>query len=281
MKRILTIQDLSCLGKCSLTIALPLLSAMGLETVVLPTALLSTHSRFRDFTFHDLSDQILPITAHWKKEGAVFDAIYTGYLGSEREIDLVKKVISDFRREDTLVFVDPVMGDHGKLYAGFDGKYLTKNRELCEMADIIVPNLTEAAFLTGTAYQETDTEEEIVPLLLKLLSLGPKSAVITGVSLSEGEIGAAGMESAQAGLFSCQSRKLPALCHGTGDIFSSVTVGGLLRGLSLADAVKLAVDFTEITIEETMKRGTDLRYGVAFEAAIPELVRMLSACANP
>ena len=149
MKRILTVQDISCLGKCSLTIALPVISALGVEAVILPTAVLSTHTMFSGWTCKDLSDQIGPITEHWKREGVKFDAIYTGYLGTEEQIDQMKQLFSDFGGDDTLIFVDPAMGDKGKLYPAFDMAYAKKNAELCACADIIVPNITEAAFMTG------------------------------------------------------------------------------------------------------------------------------------
>ena len=148
MKRILTIQDISCLGKCSITVALPVISAMGVETTILPTAVLSTHTMFQNFTVKDLTDQLVPITEHWKKEGIHFDAIYTGYLGSDEEIEIVKKIFADFGGDDTLIFVDPVMADHGKLYPAFDEAYAKHNASLCGAADIIVPNLTEACFMT-------------------------------------------------------------------------------------------------------------------------------------
>ena len=154
MKRILTIQDISCLGKCSLTVALPLISATGVEAVILPTALLSTHTMFKGFTCKDLADQIEPIAAHWKKEGVVFDAVYTGYLGTEEEIETVKNLIRDFRRDDTVVFVDPAMGDNGRLYPAFDEHYAKKNASLCAVADMIVPNITEACFMTWPAAEK-------------------------------------------------------------------------------------------------------------------------------
>ena len=154
MKRVLTVQDISCLGKCSLTIALPVISALGVETVILPTAVLSTHTMFKNFTCKDLSDQIDPIVSHWKSENVKFDAIYTGYLGTPGQIDQMKALFKEFRGEDTIVFVDPVMADNGKLYPAFDMDYVKKNAELCAAADIIVPNITEAALMTGMEYRE-------------------------------------------------------------------------------------------------------------------------------
>ena len=277
MKRILTIQDISCLGKCSTTIALPLLSAMGVETVILPTALLSTHTMFKGFTCLDLSDQILPITRHWKSEGVHFDAIYTGYLGSEAEIDLAAQVISDFREEDTLVFVDPVMGDNGKLYAAFDRHYAVKNRELCALADIIVPNITEGSLMTEMPYQETCTRPYLEEMLGRLCSFGCGMAALTGVSLSEGQTGVMGYDNRRKEYFSYQNEHVPASFHGTGDIFASVTIGALLNSLSWPQALKTAADYTALTIRETMKENKKPGYGVNFELTIPELIRMLKA----
>ncbi len=196
MKKILTIQDISCLGKCSLTVALPLLSALGNETVILPSALLSTHTMFKDFTFKDLSDQMLPICKHWQKEQVKFDAIYTGYLGNKEMIETVKQIISEFKTTDTMVFIDPVMADNGKLYPGFDTEYAAENASLCALADMIVPNISEACFLTGIPYQEEYDEAYIKRLLKGLLDLGAQNVIITGVSLSANKTGVYAYEKA-------------------------------------------------------------------------------------
>ncbi|MBO4338961.1 MAG: pyridoxamine kinase [Clostridiales bacterium] len=275
MKRILTIQDVSCLGKCSLTVALPLLSAMGVETVILPTAVLSTHTMFEGFTVKDLSDQLEPITAHWKKQGFRFDAIYTGYLGTEEEIEAVKGIIKDFADENTLVFIDPAMGDNGKLYPAFDLAYAKRNATLCGIADVIVPNITEACFMTDAEYKEQYDEAYVRDLLNKLVSLGSKTAILTGVSLSEGKTGAMGLDSETGEYFVYQNDRIPAAYHGTGDIFSSVVVGALMRGLSRVDAIKIAADYTADTIALTMNNPDKPWYGVDFEATIPELVEEL------
>ena len=275
MKRILTIQDISCFGKCSLTVALPILSAMGIETVILPTAVLSTHTLFKNFTCKDLSDQLTPITDHWKQEGITFDAIYTGYLGTEEEIDTVIRIIETFRNENTLVIVDPAMGDNGRLYAAFDEHYAKQNAKLCAVADIADPNITEAAFLTGLPYRETYSEEYIRDLLLALAEIGTKTPVLTGVSLSEGKTGAMGYDSQKKEFFSYQNDRIPAAYHGTGDIFSSVLAGAFVLGAKRSDALKIAADYTALTIAETLKNPENPWYGVDFEETIPSLVRML------
>lgn len=276
MKRILTIQDISCLGKCSITVALPVISAMGVETTILPTAVLSTHTMFQNFTVKDLTDQLVPITEHWKKEGIHFDAIYTGYLGSDEEIEIVKKIFADFGGDDTLIFVDPVMADHGKLYPAFDEAYAKHNASLCGAADIIVPNLTEACFMTGTEYREDYDEAYIKDLLAKLAALGSKVVVLTGIAFGAGKNGVYGLDTVSGEYFAYENDHIDAAYHGTGDVFSSVSVGGIVRGLSYADAFALAADYTADTIRETLKNPDKPWYGVDFEATIPELVKMLA-----
>jgi pyridoxine kinase len=275
MKRILTIQDISCFGKCSLTVALPLLSAMGIETVILPTAVLSTHTLFKGFTCKDLSDQLKPITDHWKQEGITFDAICTGYLGTEEEIDTVIDIIRTFRNENTLVFVDPAMGDNGKLYPVFDVHYAKKNADLCAVADIADPNITEGSYLTGLPYRETYTEDYVKEMLSALAALGTKMPILTGVSLSEGKTGAMGYDTVKKEYFFYQNEKIPAAYHGTGDIFSSVLAGAFVLGIDRTEALKIAADYTADTIAETVKDPADPWYGVNFEATIPQLVDSL------
>lgn len=275
MKRVLTVQDISCLGKCSLTIALPVISAMGVETVILPTAVLSTHTMFKNFTCKDLSDQIEPITKHWKDEGVEFDAIYTGYLGTAEQIDQMKTLFHTFRGKDTLVVVDPVMADNGKLYPAFDMNYVRKNAELCGEADIIVPNITEASLMTGMEYREEYGEDYIRKLLGKLNELGARISVLTGVSLKPGETGVMGYDRKTGEYFVYQNRKINAAYHGTGDLFSSTFVGAVMRGKTWQDAMKIAADYTAHTIEVTLNNPKKPWYGVDFEATLPELIRSL------
>ncbi len=275
MKRVLTIQDISCLGKCSLTIALPVISAMGVETVILPTAVLSTHTMFKNFTVKDLSDQIEPIKDHWLSEDVKFDAIYTGYLGTIEQIDQMKELFSDFRRDGVTVFVDPVMADNGKLYPAFDMDYVKKNAELCAEADIIVPNITEAAFMTGMEYKEEYDEAYIKEMLSKLNEFGAKVSVLTGVSLEPGKTGVMGYDREADDYFVYQNDRVDATYHGTGDLFSSSCVGAMMRGKSWQEAMKIAADYTAYTIEVTLKNPEKPWYGVDFEATIPELLKKL------
>lgn len=275
MKRVLTIQDISCLGKCSLTIALPVISAMGVETTILPTAVLSTHTMFQNFTCKDLSDQIEPICQHWQSENIVFDAIYTGYLGTVEQIEQMKTLFQTFRTEENLIFIDPVMADNGKLYPAFNMEYVKKNAELCGLADIIVPNITEASFMTGMPYREEYDEAYIKEMLQKLAALGPKIAVLTGVSLEPGKTGVMGLDTRTGEYFLYQNRKIDAAYHGTGDLFSSVCVGAMMRGITWQRAMEIAADYTALTIEETLKNPAKPWYGVDFEATIPALLKML------
>lgn len=274
MKRVLTIQDISCLGKCSLTIALPVISALGAETVILPTAVLSTHTMFRNFTCKDLSDQIEPIAAHWKSEGVAFDAIYTGYLGTAEQVDQIKELFRNFRGEGTVIIVDPVMADNGKLYPAFDMDYVKKNAELCAEADIIVPNITEASLMTGMEYREEYDESYVKELLARLNELGAGISVLTGVSLEKGKTGVMGYERETGEYYIYQNRRIDAAYHGTGDLFSSTCVGQILRGLNWRDAMRIAADYTARTIEVTLQNPDKPWYGVDFEATIPELLAM-------
>ena len=274
MKRVLTIQDISCLGKCSITIALPVISALGSEAVILPTAVLSTHTMFKNFTVKDLSDQIEPITQHWLSEDVKFDAIYTGYLGTPEQIDQMKELFTKFRGENTLVFVDPVMADNGKLYPAFDMAYAKKNAELCGAADIIVPNITEAAFMTDMEYrEEKDHDEEYIKKMLgRLAELGARINVLTGVSLEPGKTGVMGLDTETGDYYLYQNDKINASFHGTGDLFSSTCVGEMMRGKSWQDAMRIAAEYTARTIEVTMHNPDKPWYGVDFEATLPELI---------
>jgi len=269
-KRILTIQDISCFGKCSLTVALPIISAMGIECTVIPTAVLSAHTAcFEDYTFRDLTGDIAGIARHWNSHGLSLDGIYTGYLGSPEQAEIVCGVIDSFR--PTFVFVDPAMADHGKLYAGFDMRIVEAMRELCGVADVIVPNLTEAAFLLGEEYTPERYGDMAVirDILVRLTDLGAKTAVLTGVC-SDGKQGCVSYCRETGEVVEYFSEHLPVKCHGTGDVFSSSMFGAMIRGKSLLDSMKTAVEFTLSCIRETMGDESHW-YGVRFEKCLPLL----------
>lgn len=272
MKRIVTVQDISCLGKCSLTVALPIISAMGTECCVIPTAVLSTHTMFSRFTFRDLTEDIPAIMDHWEEEKFRFDAIYTGYLGSQQQLDMVADLFSRF---SGLRVVDPVMADHGKLYAGFSPEFPKAMAKLCGKADIILPNLTEACFMLDVPYRETCDRPFAEALLRKLTGLGAKIAVLTGMSFEEGKVGFLGYDSEKNQFFEYYNQKIDAAYHGTGDIFASTAVGALMAGVELQKALSVAADYTAECIRITKEDPTDLRYGVYFERALPDLVKRL------
>ena len=276
MKRVLTIQDISCVGKCSLTVALPIISAFGVETAVLPTAVLSTHTAFKGFTFRDLTGDLTDIAKHWKDQDIGFDAMYTGYLGSFEQLSIVEKIFNDFKTKDNLILIDPVMADNGKLYPGFDQKFADAMAKLCKNADIIVPNLTEASFMLHTPYVESGyTEDYIKDLLKKLTDLGAKKALLTGVSFSDDKLGVYGYDKETGEYFTYFREHLPYKFHGTGDIFASTLCGALSINKSFDEAMKIAVDYTVQTIIETAKNPDHNWYGVEFEKAFPYLIERI------
>ena len=287
MKRIITVQDISCVGKCSLTVALPIISAMGVEACVLPTAVLSTHTAFKGFTFRDLTSDIKPICDHWKAEKINFDAIYTGYLGSFEQLDLMHKLIADFGGGDTLAIVDPCMADNGKLYPGFTQEFAFAMAKLCGKANVVVPNLTEASFMLGIPYVESGYDEQyILDILKKLAALGANQVVLKGVEFAEdqkdfkgvaGKIGIVAYDALTDTFTSYFHKKMPQSFHGTGDIFASVLTGALMRGLSLQKSYSLAADFVVESIKETLSHDNYNWYGVDFEAAFPYLIQRLGA----
>ncbi len=276
MKRIVTIQDISCVGKCSLTVALPIISAMGIETAVIPTAVLSTHTAFKNFTYRDLTGDLPKIAKHWKQEKFDFDGIYTGYLGSIEQIDMLKEFFKQFKTPDNFIFIDPVMADNGKLYAGFDANFVKEMKKLCKMADIIVPNLTEASYMLEKEYKEIYSEQEIKDILIELSNLGPKYVVLTGVSFKDNKLGVMSYNKETNEFFTYFKEKIPAKYHGTGDIFASTLVGAITNNNTLEEGLKIAVDYVWETINDTYKTNKKDAYGVNFETKIPYLINRIS-----
>lgn len=271
--KVLTIQDISCVGQCSLTVALPILSACGQEAVILPSAVLSTHTGgFTGFTFRDLTDDIPNIQKHWQKEGIKFDAIYTGYLGSLKQIDYVSDILSTMGKDSCLKVVDPAMGDNGKLYSIFDIDYAKAMANLCTKADIVLPNITEACFMTGIEYKESYDENYITELLKALRSIGMKTIVMTGVSYSPESTGIIIYEGDD--LRYHKHEKLAKGSHGTGDIFASAFVGSHLSGKSLYDAAAIAGNFVLESMKNT-QGDVEHWYGVKFEPMLKNLVNSL------
>ena len=273
-KKILTIQDISCVGQCSLTVALPILSACGVETCVLPSAVLSTHTAgFTGFTFRDLTDDMPAIRQHWIKEGIRFSAIYTGYLGSIKQIGYVADIFADTAAEDCVKIVDPAMADNGQLYSIFDMDYVEAMKGLCAKADFVVPNITEACFLTGMEYRTEYDRAYIDALIEKLTALGCKNVILTGVSYAAGKTGIVVYENGEYAYY--EHEMLPNSCHGTGDIYASAFVGALVRGKSAYDAAAIAANYTMECIRYTAKVENHW-YGAAFEPVLGKLIEALN-----
>lgn len=272
-KRVLTIQDISCVGQCSMTVALPILSACGLETGVLPSAVLSTHTGgFKGFTVRDLTEDFPGINAHWQKEGIKFDAVYTGYLGSVVQVDYVKEIMTTSGKSNFLKIVDPAMGDNGKLYPAFGEDYVQAMKSLCAMADLVLPNITEAAFLTGTEFKQQYDKTYVDDLVGKLLAMGAKTVVMTGVSYRPGRTGVL-VANAQGSQY-YEHELLSQSYHGTGDVFASAFTGALLRGKPAFEAAQIAADYTVACIRATMG-DKEHWYGVKFEPCLPVLQNRL------
>ena len=253
MKRIASIQDISCLGRCSLTVALPVISAMGVECAIVPTAVLSAHTAFPGFVSRDLSDQLPAIADHWRSQQVHFDALYTGYIASAPQVQQVMDFFDAVKSPDTLLIVDPAMADHGKLYSGFDGAFPAAMARLTARADVALPNITEACLLTGTPYREEVDEGFARELLRGVAALGAKKVILTGVSFAPDKLGAMGYDSGAGTYFTCLGPRNPASFHGTGDIFAAVVTGGLMRGMTLEQAASLAVEFVLACIDATAR----------------------------
>lgn len=271
--KVLTIQDISCVGQCSLTVALPIISACGLETCILPSAVLSTHTGgFSGFTFRDLTEDIPGIAEHWRKEGIDFEAIYTGYLGSAKQIEYVMDIMKTLSAKNCLHIVDPAMADNGKLYTGFDLAFVQEMKKLCYSADIILPNITEACYITDTEYQENYDRKFIDDLLSKLKANGAKTVILTGVSFNPETTGVLIYENDEVKYY--EHKKIANGCHGTGDIYASAFTGAMMRGHNAFDSAKIAADYTVKCIENT-QGDKDHWYGAKFESALPDLIKSL------
>lgn len=272
-KRVIAVHDISCIGRCSLTSALPILSAAGAETLVLPTALLSTQTGgFEGYTFLDLTDEMKKIIDHWKSLRLDIDSVYTGYLGSIEQIEVVEELISYYKRDDAMILVDPVMGDAGNLYDAFSEEYACEMKKLCAKADIIVPNLTEACLLTGTEYIEKDYPDGYIEELLhKLCEIGPKVSVISGVHFADGTLGAFAYDREERELYSHSEEYIEGFFHGTGDVFASTLLAALLCGKETSDALHFAVKYTADAVARTKAAESDVRHGVDFESGLYEV----------
>lgn len=269
-KRLLTIQDISCVGQCSLTVALPVISSCGIETAILPSSVLSNHTAgFSAWTFCDLTDQMPAILDRWKKENIDFDAFYTGYV-SKAQIPYILDIMNNAARPGALRIIDPVMADNGKMYPGFDDDFPMEMRKLVNGADVILPNMTEACFLLGYQYPGSDYDAQYVEKVLHgLYNLGAKNIVLTGVSFEKGKLGVACFDGTKIEYYFTE--RLNVSMHGTGDVYSSSFAGALLRGKSILEAASIAADFVVESIRQTIE-DKDHWYGVKFEKALPYLI---------
>lgn len=276
-KRVVAIHDISGFGRCSLTVALPIISAAGIETSVIPTAVLSTHTGgIKGYTYLDLTDEIMPFAKHWKTLDLKFDGIYTGYVGSIHQLEILCDVFDMLKSEETLIVVDPVMADHGKLYKTFSEDFPMEMKKLASKADIIVPNMTEAVFMLGRPYEEGPYTESYIEDLLKDLSQLAKKVVLTGVYYDVHQLGAASYDVEKNQVHHAFEERIEGHYHGTGDVFGSALVAALIRGLGLERAARIAVDYTVASIKRTWLAGTDDRFGVNFEEGIGSFVEQLN-----
>lgn len=274
-KKLLTIQDISCVGQCSLTVALPIVSACGIETAILPSSVLSNHTApgFSAWTFHDLTEEMPKILDRWLKEGISFDAFYTGYV-SKSQIPYILDIMEKAANPGALRIVDPAMADNGKLYAGFDNDFPKEMAKLVKGADFILPNLTEASFLLGIPYVGEEYDKPYIEKVMKdLYALGAKNVILTGVSFEKEKLGIAVYNGATFDYYFTE--RLNASMHGTGDVYASAFAGSLMRGKSPLESASIAADFVVESMKKTI--GDEKHwYGVKFEQAIPYLVGRLN-----
>ena len=273
--KILTIQDISCYGQCSITVALPVVSAFGIETAVLPSAVLSTHtSGFTDYTVRDLTEDLPAIRKHWESEGIYFEAIYTGFIASSRQLDYIKDIIDSRLKEEGLVFVDPAMADNGEFYNGFDQDFADAMGELCKLGDFILPNTTEACYILHRPWKEEFTHEEMLEMAEELSNFTKRYVILKGDTHRENELGMVVFDKQNSTCEMVYNERVDYMSHGTGDVFASSFVGSVMSSKSPAAACKIAGEFTKIAIEKTIGDETHT-YGVKFEQAIPYLFDLL------
>ena len=274
--KILTIQDISCYGQCSITVALPVISAFGIETAILPSAVLSTHtSGFTDYTVRDLTCDLPAIQKHWESEGIYFDAIYTGFIASIEQLDYIKDIIDSRLKPGGLVFVDPAMADHGEFYNGFDQEFADAMGELCKLGDYILPNSTEACFILNKAWKEEFSLEEMLEMADELSDFTKRHVILKGDTHKENELGMVVLDKKESSTEMVYNDKIDYVSHGTGDVFASSFVGSIMRGKSPTSACKIAGELTKIAVEKTIGDESHT-YGVKFEQAIPHIFNLLN-----
>ena len=273
--KILTIQDISCFGQCSITVALPIVSAFGIETAILPSAVLSTHTAgFTDFTVRDLTEDLPEIRKHWEKEEIYFDAIYTGFIASIEQLDYIKDIIGSRLKPGGIVFVDPAMADHGEFYNGFDQEFADKMGELCKLGDYILPNTTEACYILHRPWKEEFTREEMLEIANELSQFTKRHVILKGDTNEEGKLGMIVLDKDESSCEIVYNDKIDYVSHGTGDVFASAFVGSIMRDKSPTKAAQIAGEFTKRAIEKTVG-DENHKYGVKFEQVILDLNDLL------
>lgn len=276
-KKVLTIQDISCTGRCSITVALPLLSACGLETAIIPTSILSTHTGgFVNYHHRDLTEDMDAILEHWETLNLHFDAIYVGFLANEAQVTNTLRLVERLRNDATLLFVDPAMADEGQLYSLLPEDFPNQMRRLCEVADVIVPNMTEAFLLLQQEYQRGPySEQQIEEMLQKLSKINHSQVILTGVMLDDAHMGAASYNPGTRNFHNYSRKKMEGIFYGTGDVFMSALIGAMLNDHTIDDSINIACEFVLDCIERTVAEKADYRYGVDFEQGIPFLLQLL------
>lgn len=273
-KRVLAIHDMCSFGRCSLTAAIPVISAMGIQVCPFPTALFSNNLTYGDYTFTDFTPHMTGFMDKWQHLGFSYDAVYSGFLADAGQIAIVTDAIRRFAKKDTLVIVDPAMADNGALYPVFTPDIITEMRKLIRQATIITPNYTEACLLLDIPYAETIPQTKyIMSLCRKLADLGPKQVVITSVPAPHEEIKVVSYDTETASFDECTTSRIPFSTCGTGDLFASVLTGAVLNNCTLHGAVQEAMDFVSYAIEYTYQSGSDYREGVQVEPCLSQLIK--------
>ncbi len=275
MKRVLTIQDLSCVGKCSLTVALPIISAAGVETSVFPISLLSTHSAFENYEKTDLSHNLESFEKMWKKNGIDFDAVYVGYIGTENGLAQVENCIMRLKTKKNIIIIDPAVADNGEIYSGISKDYINKLKALCPKADILMPNLTEACILTGEEYKESGYNREYIQNIMKKLSyLGCEKIVVTGVSYDNNEMGIACYNSLNDKYSEFFHKRYKGVYCGAGDCLASAFCGALMNDISFETSLEIAEKFVAKAVKLSKEKDSQW-YGINFEYAIENYIETI------
>lgn len=278
-KKVLAINDISCVGRCSLTVNLPMISSCGIECSIIPTAILSTHTGgFNNYTYFDFSKEIMPIVKHWNSFNRTYDAVFTGFLASIKQVKLINEIIETYK-DKSLIIVDPSMADNGKLYKVFNQEFVQEMKLLCFGKDILLPNITEACLLTNTLYKSNNHDEEYIDdIINKLGDLNISKVVITGIMKNEGMIGTIGYDYENKEKYYFESKYIDGYFHGTGDVFSSAFIGAYMNDVTFEKSIEIAIDITYNAIVKTVEQNNsnDFKFGLEFEKVMPSLIERIN-----